>query len=57
MEAKLDFMCMWIGTINPVLNVDLEETGQNERLLTVSGAGEPSPSHKMTIRLYVNARN
>jgi hypothetical protein len=56
MEAKLDFLYMWIGTIDPILNVKLEDVETRSRIITVSGPEKSSPSRKMTIRLYISAR-
>ncbi len=53
MEAKLDFLCMWIATIDPNLHVCVKDIETRTRILSVSGpTKKSSPTRKMILKLF-----
>jgi hypothetical protein len=42
MRAKLDFLCMWIATIDPNLKVCVKDVETRNRILSISGPGKSS---------------
>jgi hypothetical protein len=56
MEAKLDFLCMWIATIDPNLKVCVKDIETRSRILSISAPEKSSPNRKMTLQLAMRSK-